>query len=120
MFCKAFKAGRGMSFCGSSEKLPICKLRKTTVITSPFPSYLNVTTSMRASSCLSKSLNFSEWSVYVLQEGRVKIPAFSRHTHVFGLFFFSSAAFSQLGTRFYKALVLHNVENQRFLRGKML
>lgn len=80
VFCKAFKAGKGMRFCGSSEKPSVCKLRKTTVITFTFPSYLDVTTSTRAYSCLNKSLNFSEWSVYVLQEDRVRIPV-RAHAH---------------------------------------
>lgn len=74
-FAKLFQAGKGMNFCGSSQKPSVCKLRKTTVITFAFPSYLDVTTSTRASSCLTKSLNFSECSVYVLREERFGIPA---------------------------------------------
>lgn len=68
VYCKAFKACKGMnSLCGSSEKPSVCKFRMTTVVPFTFPSCLNVTTSTRTSSCLNRSLIFSEWSAYVLQ-----------------------------------------------------
>ena len=104
-----------MSFYGSSEKPSVCKLRKTTVITFTFLSYLDVTTSTRRPSCLNKSLGFSEWTVHVLQEDRVGIPVLCTwaHTHA-RTHTFSSPAFGQLVTRFYKPLVLCNVETQRF------
>lgn len=81
-FAKPFQAGKGMGFCGSSQKPSVCKLRKTTIITFAFPSYLDVTASTRTSSCLTKSLNFSECSVYVLREERFGIPALCAHSPI--------------------------------------
>lgn len=81
VFCKAFKACKGMSLCGSSEKPSVCKLRKTTRVPFAFLSCLNVTTSTRTSSCLNRSLNFSEWSAYVLQTELGFLLSLHRDTH---------------------------------------